>query len=220
MHSKPDSVQRLLSWCSLKRIHIDERLSVIQDEIAGEISVFNLTDETIPVYQTLVTIPRRWMISIRTCTSSGSLITCLTDNGIHVPVYGHEAQLALALALYREFLLGSRSEWADYLQSLPQKTVPIGLFWGYKYSDDDVPEREAIDWKGNHDMGRLFVNPETGVERLTEIRGFYERVVEPFLSSSAEVNLRGYHHAYSLVTSRAFLVDGYHGLSMVPIADR
>jgi len=56
-----------------------------------------------------------------------------------------------------------------------------------------------------------------------EIRGFYERVVEPFLSSSpssAEVNLRGYHLAYSLVTSRAFVVDGYHGLSMVPIADR
>jgi len=55
----------------------------------------------------------------------------------------------------------------------------------------------------------------------TEIRGFYERVAEPFLSSSsAVVDLRGYHRAYSLVASRAFLVDGYHGLSMVPIADR
>ena len=50
----------------------------------------------------MVTIPRRWMISIRTCASSDSLITCLADNGIHVPVYGHEAQLALALALYCE----------------------------------------------------------------------------------------------------------------------
>jgi len=42
------------------------------------------------------------MISIRTCASSGPLITCLANNGIHVPVYGHEAQLALALALYSE----------------------------------------------------------------------------------------------------------------------
>lgn len=120
--------------------------------------------------------------------------------------------------------------------------MPIGLFWGYRYSDEDIPEREAIDWKDNHELRQLFVNPETGVERLvglfdlalrlrttdavrilskTEIHGFYERVVEPFLSlSSAEVNLRGYHHSYSLVTSRAFLVDGYHGLCMVPIADR
>lgn len=130
------------------------------------------------------------MISIRTCASSDSLITCLVDNGIHVPVYGHEAQLALALALYSELyvlrlnvqtfrvwssydtihsLLGSRSEWVDYLQSLPRKTVPIGLFWGYKYSEDDVPDREAIDWKGNHDLAQLFVNPETGVERLASV---------------------------------------------------
>jgi len=220
MHSRSDSVQRLLSWCSRKRIHIDERLSVIQDETTGEISVFNLTGEAILASQILVRIPRRWMISIRTCVFSDSLITCLADNGIHVPVYGHGAQLTLALALYNELLLGSRSEWADYLQSLPQKAVPIGLLWGYRYSDEDVPERKAIDWKHNHNLERLFINPETGVERLTEILNFYERVVEPFLSSrSVEVNLKGYHHAYSLVTSRAFLVDGYHGLSMVPIAD-
>ena len=127
------------------------------------------------------------MISLRTCAPSDSLITCLADNGIHVPVYGHEAQLALALALYNELyvlsstfrvwssydtiysLLGSRSEWADYIQSLPQKTVSIGLLWGYRYSEDDVPGREAIDWEGNHDLRQLFVNPETGVERLASI---------------------------------------------------
>jgi hypothetical protein len=47
--------------------------------------------------------------------------------------------------------------------------VPIGLFWGYKYSDNDVPEREVIDWEGNHDLRQLFVNPETGVERLARL---------------------------------------------------
>ena len=31
--------------------------------------------------------------------------------------------------------------------------------------------------------------------------------------------LAGFLHAYSLVSSRAFLVDAYHGLAMVPIAD-
>jgi len=52
MHSRSDSVQRLLSWCSLKRIEIDDRLSVVRDETTGEISVFNLTEETIPASQT------------------------------------------------------------------------------------------------------------------------------------------------------------------------
>ena len=66
-------------------------------------------------------------------------------------------------------LLGPRSEWAGYLQSLPQKTVPIGLFWGYKYSDDEIPEREAIDWEDNHELAQFFVNPETGVERLARV---------------------------------------------------
>lgn len=66
-------------------------------------------------------------------------------------------------------LLGSCSEWAGYLQSLPQKAVPIGLFWGYKYSDDDIPERDVIDWNGNHDLIQLFVNPETGMERLASL---------------------------------------------------
>ena len=51
MDSCSDSIQRLLSWCSSKRIHIDKRLSVIRDEVTGEISVFNLSKEAIPVSQ-------------------------------------------------------------------------------------------------------------------------------------------------------------------------
>lgn len=38
-------------------------------------------------------------------------------------------------------------------------------------------------------------------------------------SNSVEPSLPGFCHAYSLVSSRAFLVDAYHGLAMVPIAD-
>jgi len=57
------------------------------------------------------------MISIRTCTPSGSLITCLADHGIHVPVYGHEAQLALALALYNElYVLKLNVQGAGFLR--------------------------------------------------------------------------------------------------------
>ncbi|KAG1876606.1 hypothetical protein DFJ58DRAFT_649721 [Suillus subalutaceus] len=37
--------------------------------------------------------------------------------------------------------------------------------------------------------------------------------------NSVEPSLPGFCHAYSLVSSRAFLVDAYHGLAMVPVAD-
>ncbi|KAK7679455.1 hypothetical protein QCA50_017509 [Cerrena zonata] len=59
--------------------------------------------------------------------------------------------------------------------------------------------------------------------RLNKIRQFAEP--GPSQQSSFSIpqdchpTLRGYLHAYSLVSSRAFLVDAYHGLSMVPIAD-
>lgn len=52
MLSRSNSIQRLLSWCSSKGIHVDMRLSVVQDEITGELSVFNLTEKTIPASQT------------------------------------------------------------------------------------------------------------------------------------------------------------------------
>ena len=57
------------------------------------------------------------MISIRTCAPSDSLITCLVGNGIHVPVYGHEAQLALALALYNElYVLNLNVQGVEFLR--------------------------------------------------------------------------------------------------------
>ena len=36
---------------------------------------------------------------------------------------------------------------------------------------------------------------------------------------SSNVSIEGFRHAFALVSSRAFMVDVYHGLAMVPIAD-
>lgn len=63
-----------------------------------------------------------------------------------------------------------------------------------------------------------------------ELIQYYRDVGEPLLlrnsgiwtgfsSGSVTPTVEGFLHAYSLVSSRAFLVDAYHGLSMVPIAD-
>ena len=82
-----------------------------------------------------------------------------------------------------------------------------------------------------------------------EVRQYYHDVVEPTFhaastnpglehgplfsnrpgkpgDSTADTNPRvygvtfpGFCHAYSLVSTRAFWVDAYHGLAMVPIAD-
>ena len=64
---------------------------------------------------------------------------------------------------------------------------------------------------------------------------FYRDFAEPVLFQHVDVwrcspgadssgiesmpTLNGFYRAFSLVSSRAFLVDAFHGLSMVPIAD-
>jgi len=54
---------------------------------------------------------------------------------------------------------------------------------------------------------------------------FYERVAEPTLlrhgnfPAQTKIEFDGFVKAFCLVSSRAFMVDAFHGLAMVPIAD-
>lgn len=55
-----------------------------------------------------------------------------------------------------------------------------------------------------------------------EIDAYYHQIAKPVyfkVVPHTTPSLRDFYHAYSLVSSRSFLVDAYHGLAMVPIAD-
>ena len=56
-----------------------------------------------------------------------------------------------------------------------------------------------------------------------EIRTFFTRIVSPFLQRHGYQDTPSqwiaFRRAYTLVSTRAFLVDAYHGLALVPIAD-
>lgn len=54
------------------------------------------------------------------------------------------------------------------------------------------------------------------------MRRYYEEEVVRILGLAGvrgASSLEGFRHAFALVSSRAFMVDAYHGLAMVPIAD-
>lgn len=62
----------------------------------------------------------------------------------------------------------------------------------------------------------------------TQQTDYYNNTAEPVLKqfllnecgmSNLHPKIQGFYHAYSLVSSRAFFVDAYHGLAMVPVAD-
>ncbi|KAF8271603.1 hypothetical protein EI94DRAFT_1568094, partial [Lactarius quietus] len=96
----------------------------------------------------VVVIPKSAILSTRSCALAAHIS--------HSPC-GHEAILALALAL----LLGSRSRWAGYLQSLPtdQNWEGIALFWGFTSQglDSDGDAVEAIQWLNGTEARKHFV---------------------------------------------------------------
>ncbi|KAI5121514.1 hypothetical protein M0805_006551 [Coniferiporia weirii] len=210
------AVDCLLRWCNARGIHIDARVCVLRGEDEA-ISVY-ARDASIEPGTTLVSIPKTSILSIRNCLLS-ELITPV--------IYGIEAQLGLALGLYCELLRGSSSPWFGYLQSLPEH-VDIALFWD-ELDDDEV---QAWVWiKGTMaekelgTLNRYDAQAQTKGSRCPAadiVRQYYSFVAIPALAGAqleGIASLNGFKRAYAFVSSRAFIVDAYHGLAMVPIAD-
>ncbi|PCH39517.1 SET domain-containing protein [Wolfiporia cocos MD-104 SS10] len=201
-------LSQLLMWCSKNGISIDPDIHFVDDPHTG-IAVFS--NRPIASCTTLATIPKSALLSVRSCSVSE-----------HIPFvpYGHGAHLALSFALHAELARGEHSKWFGYLQSLPQRPVPIAIFWGIAdalLAGEDA--REARMWITGTSVDEELVD-ENGNDYLDEARKYYQDVVQPVLARlRISSTLGSFLHAYSLVSSRAFLVDAYHGLSMVPIAD-
>ncbi|KDQ61613.1 hypothetical protein JAAARDRAFT_171946 [Jaapia argillacea MUCL 33604] len=213
----PSKLAALLSWCDLNGVRIDPKIEVVCSDAAGIAARSKRGITTIGCPSTLVSIPKSAVLSVRSCTFA----RCITP----VP-YGHGAHLALALALYSELLQGQKSRWYGYLQSLPSEIVDIALFWS---TYDRNPHVEHVDkedallahaWIKGSEIENCMRDKESGENILEEIDTFYSTVGSPILAQlRLPISLEGFYHAYSLVSSRAFLVDAYHGLAMVPIAD-
>lgn len=229
--SCPPPLVGLLNWCSDNGIHIHPNVRVLHEQKNG---IYVCTaDGSIDPEQSLVVIPKSAVLSTRSCALA-ALIP-------HSPC-GHDATLALALALYSEQLLASRSRWAGYLHSLPteQNWYGIALFWGFPSLDArsshnasdghqigpdgldfDGDAVEANRWLNGTEAQTHFILPgQPKTPLLSEFSGFYSSVAAPLLENAGfSPSDRGFRHAYALVSSRAFMVDAYHGLAMVPIAD-
>ncbi|XVF58909.1 hypothetical protein PTKIN_Ptkin07bG0103800 [Pterospermum kingtungense] len=122
---------------------------------------------------------------------------------------GLDGALGLSLALMYEKSLGHDSPWAGYLQLLPpQECLP--LVWTLEELDSllcgtelhkTVKEDKALiyeDWKENI-LPLVYSAPQT---------------LRPISFSVEE-----YFAARSLIASRSFQIDEYHGFGMVPLAD-
>ncbi|KZT34894.1 hypothetical protein SISSUDRAFT_1131527 [Sistotremastrum suecicum HHB10207 ss-3] len=98
------------------------------------------------------------------------------------------------------------------------KAPPIALFWGCTESDTDgLKARSLI--RGSHLDRKL---TQQGERVRDDIERYFKEIVEPILKHrfpSGGVTVEKYRDAYAYVSSRAFVVDAWIGMGMVPIAD-
>ncbi|KAJ7364877.1 hypothetical protein DFH08DRAFT_840207 [Mycena albidolilacea] len=209
------AVENLLFWCSKRGFWIDPRIQVI----AGPCGVAVISrDISIPADSTLVRIPRESVLSVK----SSSITDLIPPHS-----YGRGAQLSLALALSVELVIGATSPFFLYLQSLPRDLPSIPLFWACGANQPSLSEYgPPTEWLNGTEASKMLFDPgDNDTSLVDEIGQYFHQVARSVYAkvfeSSPEMipTLRGFYHAYALVSSRSFLVDSYHGLAMVPIAD-
>ncbi|KAF8215073.1 hypothetical protein K438DRAFT_2008546 [Mycena galopus ATCC 62051] len=206
------AVSNLLSWCSKRGFWIDPRLQVI----AGPCGVAVISrDVLIPADSILVRIPRESVLSVK----SSSISDLIPPHP-----YGRGAQFSLALALSVELVIGAASPFLPYLQSLPREIPGIPLFWARGANQPSLSQYgPPTEWLNGTEASKMLFDPDNSI--FSEIGQYFDQVARSVYAkvfeSSPEMipSLQDFYHAYALVSSRSFLVDSYHGLSMVPIAD-
>ncbi|TFK26335.1 SET domain-containing protein [Coprinopsis marcescibilis] len=125
------------------------------------------------------------------------------------------------------------SKWHGYLQSLPQN-VEVPFLWKFKIQKEKANENrdaededraEALEWLNGTEVDAILRKASENGQTLDEdLVAYYNETVEPLLLAQgsryvSKPCLEGFLRCYTLVSSRAFLMDAYHGLSMVPISD-
>ncbi|TFK65610.1 SET domain-containing protein [Pluteus cervinus] len=217
MTTRHPKIYNLLLWCSDSGVLLDPRLRIETDSDGRNMRVCS-DAVSIPAQTIVVQIPRDSVLSAKSCSFS-EFVTLIP--------HGIGAQFTLALALYGEILRGRLSRWSAYIQSLPQDLVDLPIFWNVETSDTNgIDGAEGLRWlcgtEVERRVGRLS-DSQGGI--LEDMQDYFQTVVIPLIMDHSDFfphsspSLQGFYRAYGLVSSRAFLVDAYHGLAMVPIAD-
>lgn len=147
---------------------------------------------------TVACIPRSCILS---CHST-AIATLLEDSQI-------EGMSGLALVLLYETSLGETSPWANYISSLPQNEH-IPLLWSSTEQS----------WLQGTDLGDSLHSD------YASLREDYETMILPLIQSnpsvfpaSMDTSFEAFANSMSLVSSRAFYTDDFHGEALVPLAD-
>ena len=171
-----------------------------------------IASDPIPAGRVIARIPCQALLCARHCALSRH------------PAFQHVQAsltpvLSLTFCVLYEGELGDASRFASYLSLFPD--VPLPLAWD--------PSTDEARWLRGTEASRILRRQEhawTGGYKYigtsySELRHVWHTVGERIMLEAlgARVSWAAFLRAFSSVSSRAFVVDLYHGLSMVPFAD-
>ncbi|KAJ9123574.1 hypothetical protein QFC24_003789 [Naganishia onofrii] len=163
--------------------------------------------------QVVCKIPRSAILSNRTTPFADSLSRSTRSQ---IP-----AIALLSLSLLYEFRLGPKSRYWGYLQSLPRRHVEIAPLWGVFAITGEDGQSAAEKVKGTGVEAELRRINKDG-HGLEDLRQYHQATQDVFPLTEFSPQPPSYLdvlYVYSLVSSRAFQVDVYHGAALVPLAD-
>lgn len=186
----------LVYWMVKNKIQFSSLLTVNKSPLGG-VGVF--AREDIPEDNLLLAVPKPSIL----CPVNSGIANLLEDAQL-------DGMLGLTLAYMYERSLGKDSPWYEYLQTIEESGPDVAVipkFW-------DPKEQELLTGTEVEYMGGLDAE---------EVSSVYEDEVKPFIESNNlfenQPKLRtyeAYRNALVAVSGRAFEVDVYRGLSLVP----
>ncbi|KAK6903011.1 hypothetical protein I204_07850 [Kwoniella mangroviensis CBS 8886] len=214
----PPSKEILKEWLDRQSIIRDDSLKIVDMDDGDGWRL--LSGREMDIGELICSIPKTSILSHRT-SSLPPLPPLPSSSSCNEGSMNSITILHLSLRLLHEYRLGEGSPFYGYLQSLPRDIIGLPIFW-------DLPEicgedgKEAKKWlRGTEAERELRVREEQGL-RLSDLQLFYSHYsshLPPTTSHPQPSPIQAFYHAFSLISTRAFMIDLYHLIALCPFAD-
>ncbi|CAA7060483.1 unnamed protein product [Microthlaspi erraticum] len=182
-------------WMKANGVDCSDALNLVDDHNDG-VSVRAFVD--LKEGDVVANISKPACLTIKTSAARGMIESADLDGS-----------LGLSVALMYERSLGEESPWSGYLQILPfQEDLP--LVWSIDDFDSLLSGTE-LHKVVKEDHGLILEDWEESIKPLTSSL--------PTNVDPDSFGIKAYLAAKSLIASRSFQIDDYHGSGMVPLAD-
>jgi hypothetical protein len=185
--------EKFIKYLVDNRIQLSKSVEIRPSGLGG-VGVFALTD--LPADTVLLQVPKTEVLSPSTCGIANLL-----------EIAGLDGMIGLTVAYIFEKCQGKASPWFEYLETI-EKTDQLPRFW----SDQEKARFTGteIDYMGGLDANEISTVFETAV------LPFIKENITCFPGGEKYMALGDYIKATEQVCSRAFEVDVFRGLSLVP----